>query len=83
MFEKIAKLFKEETVRQCVHSNWWRTRKAVQVHGSLREGQRDMEKFKCSVGERRGEVQDKPGRNLSLKTIAIPHLWRTRKKTTV
>ena len=35
------------------------TIKAVQVRGSLREGQRDMKNFNCSVGERRGRG---PGR---------------------
>ena len=54
MFEKIAEVFKEEVVRQIVLSIRWRTIKAVQGHGSLREGQCDMENSKYSVGERSG-----------------------------
>ena len=69
MFEKIVKLLKEEVVRQFVLSIRWRTIEAVQMHSSLRETWRNSNVVWVKGA---AEVQDKRGRSMSLKTIAIP-----------
>ena len=77
MFEKIAEVFKEEVVRQIVLSIRWRTIEAVQMHGSLRETWRNSNVVWVKGA---AEVQDKRGRSMSLKTIAIPSSLEDRGK---
>lgn len=54
MFEKTAKLLKENRVRHFVLRIRRWTIEVAETNSSMREGHRGMEKFKCSVGDRNG-----------------------------